>query len=282
MTEPVTPELIRAALAHIPANLPRDEWARVAMAVKSQFSDQTGFDLFDQWSASDPDRYNAQGTKSTWRSVKASGGVGIATLLHLAKKHGFTLPKTGQPMPTPSREELARRDGERAERNRAEQARIEADQARAAEAAAALWKSGKDDGASAYLVRKSVHPHGIRFAPDGCLLVPLRDGVGTLWNVQRIAPAPMASGAPEKLFLKCGRKSGLWHQLGTLASAAADQAARPVLLVAEGFATAASLHEATGYPAAVAFDAGNLLHVARALRQLHPAALLVVLKLPFS
>ncbi|MBE0587352.1 MAG: DUF927 domain-containing protein, partial [Hydrogenophaga sp.] len=48
------------------------------------------------------------------------------------------------------------------------------------------------------------------------------------------------------------------------------------LLIAEGYATAATLHEATGYPVAVAFDAGNLQHVARALRQLHRAALLVV------
>ena len=49
-----------------------------------------------------------------------------------------------------------------------------------------------------------------------------------------------------------------------------------MLLVAEGYATAASLHEATGYPVAVAFDAGNLAHVTKALRQQHRAALLVV------
>ena len=277
---PITPELIRAALAHIPANMPRDEWVRVGMAIKSEYPDQTGFDLFDQWSATDPERHNAQGIKSTWRSIKAGGGVGIATLLHLAKQNGFTLPKTGQPMPLPSGEELARRDHERAERNRAEQARIDAEHARAAEAAAVVFDAGSDSGESAYLVRKAVRPHGVRFAPDGCLLVPMRDGAGKLWNVQRIAPAPMASGAPEKLFLKGGRKSGLWHLLGTVASAAtdapADHAARPVLLVAEGFATAATLFEATGYPAAVAFDAGNLLHVARALRKLYPAALLLV------
>jgi putative DNA primase/helicase len=49
-----------------------------------------------------------------------------------------------------------------------------------------------------------------------------------------------------------------------------------VLLVAEGYATGASLHEATGRPVAVAFDAGNLVHVARELRRLHPAALLLI------
>ena len=51
------------------------------------------------------------------------------------------------------------------------------------------------------------------------------------------------------------QKSGLWHMLGQPEGAA-------VVLVAEGYATAASLHEATGLPVAVAFDAGNLVHVA--------------------
>jgi putative DNA primase/helicase len=46
-------------------------------------------------------------------------------------------------------------------------------------------------------------------------------------------------------------------------------ASRTALLLAEGYATA-SLHEATGHPVAVAFDAGNLVHVAKALRALYP------------
>jgi putative DNA primase/helicase len=134
---PITPELIRAALAHIPANLQRDEWARVAMAIKSEYPDGTGFDLFDQWSASDPDRYEPKGTRATWRSVKAGGGVGIATLLHLAKQHGFTLPKGTQAPEPPSREELARRERERAQRQQAEQARTDTAHTTATEQAAA-------------------------------------------------------------------------------------------------------------------------------------------------
>ena len=41
-----TPELIRAALTHIPANVDRDAWARVGMAIKSEFPDDVGRDLF--------------------------------------------------------------------------------------------------------------------------------------------------------------------------------------------------------------------------------------------
>ncbi|WP_439113736.1 DUF927 domain-containing protein [Hydrogenophaga sp.] len=275
----ITPELIRAALAHLPANLQRDEWARVGMAIKSEYPDGTGFDLFEQWSASDPDRYNAQDTKSTWRSIKAGGGVGIATLLHLAKQHGFTLPKGAQAPEPPSAYELVRRERERAQRQQEEKARTDAAHAAAAQQAAAQWQDASETGESPYLVRKGVQAYGVRFAPGGWLLVPMTDAAGKLWNLQRIAPAKPADGGPDKLFLKGGRKSGLWHMVGTVASdttTTTTTAAPPVLLVAEGVATAATLHQATGHPVAVAFDAGNLQHVARALRKLYPAALLVL------
>lgn len=273
---PITPELIRQALAHIPANLPRDEWARVGMAIKSEYPDGTGFDLFDAWSASDGDRYDRKAVQSTWRSIKAGGGVAVATLLHLAKEHGFTLPKAGQAPAAPSAAELAERERQRAERQRQEQSRIDAGHQAAADQAAAQWEEASETGASPYLVRKGVQPHGVRFAAGGWLLVPLRDGAGRLWNLQRIAPAKPDNGAPEKLFLKGGRKSGLWHLVGELSSGDDTDTGPAVLLIAEGLATASTLHEATGYPVAVAFDAGNLQHVARALRQLHPAALLAV------
>lgn len=268
----ITPELIRSGLAYIPANLPRDVWAQVGMAIKSEYPDGTGFALFDQWSASYPDRYNAQEVKSTWRSIKAGGGVTIATLLHLAKQHGFTLPKTGQAATPPSPEEMARRERDRAERQRAADAEREAAQAAAAQQAAAQWQDASDTGESPYTVRKGVQPHGLRFAPGGWVLVPMRDGAGKLWNLQRIAPEKPTDGGTDKLFLKGGRKSGLWHLVGSVPA----DAPPPVLLVAEGFATAASLHQATGHPVAVAFDAGNLQHVAQALRKLYPAALLVL------
>jgi putative DNA primase/helicase len=271
----ITPELIRSALAHIPANLPRDEWAGVGMAIKSEYPDGTGFALFDAWSASDLDRYNKKSVVSTWRSIKAGGGVTVATLLHLAKEHGFTLPKNGQAPAAPTAAELAERERQRAERQRQAQALTDAGHLATAEQAAAQWQDASESGASPYLFRKGVQPHGVRFAAGDVLLVPLRDGAGKLWNLQRIAPSKPESGAPEKLFLKGGRKSRLWHLVGDLASGA-DATGPAVLLIAEGYATAATLHEATGYPVAVAFDAGNLQHVARALRTLYPSALLVL------
>ena len=121
----ITPELIRAALTHIPATLPRDEWARVAMAIKSEFPDTTGLDLFTDWSAT-AEGYDLKATRSTWRSIKAGGGVGIGTLLHLAKEHGFTVPKADHAPAPPSPEVLAQRERDRSATQDAEQARNDA------------------------------------------------------------------------------------------------------------------------------------------------------------
>lgn len=269
---PITPELLRQALAFIPADLPRDEWVRVGMAIKSEYPDATGLDLFDTWSASVADGYDKRAVASTWRSFKAAGGVGVATLLHQAKRYGFRVPY-GSGVSVAG---AARSKQERAALRQQEREQTEREHAGAAAEAENLWEGGAKDCTepcqAPYLVRKGVQPYGVRFMAGGWLLVPLRDATGKLWNVQRIAPAKPEGGAPEKLFLKGGRKSGLWHMVG----GGADAEPPAVVLIAEGYATAATLHEATGYPVAVAFDAGNLVHVARALRQQYPAALVVV------
>ena len=263
----VTADLIDAALGCIPANCPRDEWAKVLASVKSQFDDETGFALVDQWSATAPENYSEKSTRATWKSVKACGGVTIASLFFLAKQHGFVMPKADQSAPPPDPEAVARMARERTERQHAEQVRQQAAHERAAVEAAALWQQASVTGASPYLIRKNVQPFGVRFTPDGRVLVPLRDVAGKLWNLQTICPSKPDSG-PEKSFLKGSKKSGLFHILGDVAGPA-------VICVAEGFATAATIFEATGHVTVCAFDAGNLAPVCKALHQAHPAALIV-------
>lgn len=263
----ITHELVRAALQHIPANLTRDEWARVGMAIKSEFSDDTGRDLFADWSAT-ADSFDANAVAHTWRSIKAGGGVGIGTLLHLAKENGFVLPAAGSTLSKPDPATVTRLASEKAASQHAEQVRQQAAHETAALEAVKLWDSASETGESAYLTHKGVQPYGVRFGAGGWLLVPVRDVTGKLWNVQRIAPKKPALGS-DKLFTKGGRKSGLWHWCG-------DPAGAGVLLIAEGYATAASLHQATGRPVAVAFDAGNLVHVAKALHRQYRDALLVL------
>ncbi|MFD2754497.1 DUF927 domain-containing protein [Comamonas terrae] len=265
---PISVALLGEALGFIPASLPRDEWARVGMAIKSEFPDDAGWGLFRDWSARDAASFDEAAALSTWRSIKAGGGVGVSTLLYLAKQHGFKLPRRSKGPHVPGQQLQARAVQKSPAAKAAEEAQQRAAHQAVARQAVQLWDAASTTGNSAYLHRKGVMGYGVRYAADGCLLVPLRDEKGELWNVQRIAPAKPAKG-PDKLFLKGGRKSGLWHMLGGAEGA-------ETVLLAEGYATAASLRQATGLPVATAFDAGNLLHVAKALHGQMPEALLVV------
>jgi phage/plasmid primase-like uncharacterized protein len=92
----------------------------------------------------------------------------------------------------------------------------------------------------------------------GRLLVPLHDVDGEVRNVQTIA----ADGT--KLYLGGAQKMGTFHLLGEL------RAGSPVI-VAEGYATGATVHRATGLAVAVALDTSNLMAVATALRDQDPA-----------
>jgi putative DNA primase/helicase len=276
---PVTLDTIRAALDCVPPDLTRDEWAQVAMALKSELGD-SGFDLFDAWSARG-EKYQASEAKSTWRSVKAGGPVTIGSLFHLAKSHGFKFDEDPKPAKRATPAELAAQAKARREAAQTEREQARAKHEAAASQALKLWDQAKDEGRAPYLVRKGIKGHGVRYAKGGVLLVPMRDAEGRLWNVQACYPERLKdrkTGEPgtDKLYRagEGGRKSGLWHMLGSVQTPLHPGAL--VLLIAEGYATGASLHEATGHPVAVAFDAGNLLHVAKEQRRLCPGALIVV------
>ncbi len=119
-----------------------------------------------------------------------------------------------------------------------------------------------------YLVRKAVKAApGVQVGEwkkrAGCLLIPLRDARGQLGTIQAIFPECDEQLGRDKDFLSGGRKRGCYFTIG-------DPNNADTLLLAEGFATAATLHEATGYPAVMAVDAGNLQPVAEALRAIYP------------
>lgn len=82
-----------------------------------------------------------------------------------------------------------------------------------------------------------------------------------------IASLQTIDDAGEKRFLHGGKKASGSFTLGDLTEAT-------TILICEGYATGASLHEASGIPVVVAFDAGNLKPVAQALRAAHPGSTL--------
>lgn len=147
--------------------------------------------------------------------------------------------------------EAARREREAEEAKRKHEAR---------ERACLLWAEAYPSTGHAYLTRKGIAANGARLHRES-LVLPIRDTAGALHSLQFIG----ADGG--KRYLTGGRIRGCYFGIG-----------KPdgVLCIAEGFATGASIHEATGYAVAVAFDAGNLQPAAKALREKFPDLRLIL------
>lgn len=138
--------------------------------------------------------------------------------------------------------------------------------ASAAIRAAKIWAGLPDTGKSDYLDRKQVRAYGLRFS-RGSVVVPVCNAAGDLVGLQFIG----ADGG--KKFLTGTPVSGAWHMIGEPPAPSDDKG---LLWVAEGYATGATVHEATGCAVVLAFHAGNLVPVAKALRDLYPLARIAI------
>jgi putative DNA primase/helicase len=135
-------------------------------------------------------------------------------------------------------------------------------QTEARERAVAIWETAsRDPDDHAYLTGKGIKAHGARLYKDA-LVIPVRAN-GLIHSLQFIG----VDG--NKRFLGGGRVAGCYFSIGNPRGASA-------LCISEGFATGATIHEATGYPVAVAFNAGNLLSVAKAMREKFPDLTLIL------
>ena len=119
-----------------------------------------------------------------------------------------------------------------------------------------------------YMVAKGIAPlAGALTDREGkTTYLPAIDTEGKQWTTQYI----QADGT--KRFAKDSRKEGCFHAIGGLDALAAA----PALVIAEGYATAATLNKALGFSTVAAFDAGNLPAVALALRAKFPDKPIVI------
>jgi phage/plasmid primase-like uncharacterized protein len=113
----------------------------------------------------------------------------------------------------------------------------------------------------AYTTTKGVQCQGLRVDTAGALIVPMIDTAGKTHSLQAITPDG------DKRFMSSGRVKGCYHAIGKPAG---------LLIVCEGYATGASIHESTGHAVAVTFNAGNLEPVAVALRAKYPALKIII------
>lgn len=105
---------------------------------------------------------------------------------------------------------------------------------------------------------------GLKMDAKGNILVPLRDLKGKIHSLQTIIQ-DNTTQKNVKLFTKDGKKQGMSHLLDS-----ANVFDNHPIALAEGLATAASIHIATGLPISCVFDAGNLMEVTKQLRAQYP------------
>lgn len=107
-----------------------------------------------------------------------------------------------------------------------------------------------------YLKRKDIDAHGARVTGDGRLVLPLYDENSILCSLQYI------DSDGDKKYHIGGATNGKFWMVGSF-----DEPG--TLYIAEGFATAATIHEQTGRPCVAAYSASNLVKVAGILRGRH-------------
>lgn len=296
------------ALQYIDSDV-RETWLNMGMAVKAEFG-EGGFDAWNTWSQG-YDKYKSADANAVWKSIRG-GSIGIGTLFKAAIDNGWKPRKVERTADELSRlraEQVTRR------KQREQQEKHEAEikkqlQDKVAAVAWAIWQRLEPATTenSEYLTRKQIAPHGVRVVHYGVLVVtdtkagtvyeirgsdnirafyndnphktkpdhlsihhykqhylavPILNSAGVLRSLQFITPAGT------KLFMKAGEKSGNYYLIG-------EHIPPAPLCMAEGFATGASINEATGWAVAITWDSQNLKKVGPNLRTVYGEAEMLV------
>jgi putative DNA primase/helicase len=147
---------------------------------------------------------------------------------------------------------------------------------------AAVWAASELAEAHPYLAAKGVQSYGLRvnmqeplalaenktdepqrWSSHGALLVPVHDADGKFLGAQSID----ATG--NKSFPRGSRLQGGHFIIG-------EPSQSDIVLISEGYATVATVHELTKLPVIVAFHCGNLPVVAQAFHERHPEKMLII------
>lgn len=305
MLEPFTLDDAAIALQFVSPDMDRNNWISMAGALKHEFGDMA-FDTFDSWSSGGAS-YKENDTKTAWKSVKVSGSSKTATigsLIHLAKEGGYVPHK--REYSDEEKKQFAIKQEEQKKRRAAQAEQDELalvrQRLRAKKITAEVWAMASIFVAGPYLQDKKVKPYGLRMLSESLVILYRGDdehelyrGSGTnhffnevrteqshfhfykkntllvpLYNAKRErVNLQFINAQGSKKFLKGGQKKDCFHVVG-------DVNKSEFVALAEGYATAATIHEAMGWPVLVAFDAGNLRSVAEAFNGVYPDKKLII------
>ncbi len=273
-----------SALDHLPPPLERDAWVKLLMAARDAGVSE---DDARTWSERG-ENFDGADFRATWHSIQP-GAVTQRTLFRDAIDAGWNAPTNGKNLTDTER---AQRDAEYARRR--ERAEVEKAEARAtaAEHAQFMWDRAQplEGDGHPYLQRKGVQSYGLRVGAyekinreNGAvevisvqaLLVPIW-GVGKkIQSLQAIFAGKVCSGR-DKDFVTDGAISGMFYSFGKPVAVDVQGVQRVVILIGEGYASLASLHEVTGHACIVALTAANLVLVAKITRKRFPEAHIII------
>lgn len=183
--------------------------------------------------------------------------------------------------PEQKKEYAQRREQQRIEKEQA----IQASRSSAADRAQSIWDASTSAVDHPYLEAKGVKSYGLRVGQwdivdrttgevrpisSQALLVPICDRTRNIRSLQAIFPSKIMGGR-DKDYLRDGEKRGMFYAIG---KPQVHEGAR-VFVIAEGYSTAASIHEATGHCVLVTFDTSNLAPVAQSIRERQPDAIII-------
>lgn len=265
----LTLDIAESAIQSIPPD-DRDTWIKVGMALKSEFGD-SAFSLWDTWSQGSG-TYKEDAARASWKSFKYGGSISIGSFIHLALLHGHVFPKEElTPEQKAERKQAAEQRKKEARHQQALQREEDKRNAReAALRAETMWNTkllhegvGFDKG---YLAVKNIKSYGLRFSPKGSAVLPLIDNNNDIHGLQFLRP-----NGDKRFWPKGMKVTGHYFQIGP------DPISNEhPIIESESYGTGASIHEATGYTVFVAFNAGNLMAVAKCINELFPRNLLIV------
>lgn len=149
--------------------------------------------------------------------------------------------------------------------------------AKAAAKAKELWEECKTSSPSQEYLRypqsKKIDPvggvrFGLYFEKYPAIVVPVKNFDGEIRSLQFIFFAD--DGACSKRFLFGGEKRGNFHVIGEIFNFTTN------IYIAEGYATAVTVHQATNKPVIIAFDSGNVLSVVENFTKKYPRVKIII------
>lgn len=207
---------------------------------------------------SDNGKRNKNGWCRLFINVDGSAGAAFGNYKNVDQTW-FYSPK-GQKRSKRQREHFKQQIREAQEKAKQE---LEKKQKKAADKAQNIWdKASTPDPNHEYLIKKQIIPYGLRQSGKA-LLVPVLDDKNQIISLQEIF-----QNGSKKFFLG-GKIKGGSFIIG-------DMQQGDVFLVCEGFATGATLHDASGKAVVVAFNSGNLEKIAHAFNKKYPDKELII------